>query len=250
MSALSSAISSAALLSALRGCRMFESLGSAELQRIAEFASLRRVGRGEFLFREGEPTSGFFVTHSGAINVHRIAPDGREKTIHIFRKGESFAEATLPDGSGYPAHACCVEDGHVVFIPRAEFLDLLKIRPDLSLRMLASMSQHLRVLVNALDDLTQKDVETRLAIWLLKRCPQPITSDPVEIKLDITKTMLAGELRIRNETLSRTIAKMRTLSLIESKGRTVRIQDPLGLADWLAGTSRATNHQEQVRMIG
>ena len=36
--------------------------------------------------------------------------------------------------------------------------------------MLASMSQHLRVLVGLLDDLTLKDMETRLANWLLKKC--------------------------------------------------------------------------------
>ena len=237
MSAISSAISTAALLSALRSCRLFESLGSADLQRIAEFAELRRITRGEFLFREGEPTSGFFVTHSGAVNVHRIAADGREKTIHIFRAGESFAEATLPDGTGYPAHACCVEDGNVVFIPRSDFLDLLKTRPDLSLRMLASMSHHLRVLVNALDDLTQKDVETRLALWLLKRCPQPLLNAEVEIKLDVTKTVLAAELRIRNETLSRAIARMRSINLLESKGRSIRVLNPLQLDAWLAGST-------------
>jgi CRP/FNR family transcriptional regulator len=233
MSTVSPVISSAALLSALRACRLFESLSSVDLQRIAEFASLRRVTRGEFLFREGEPTRGFFVTHSGAINVHRIAPDGREKIIHVFRAGESFAEATLPDGSSYPAHACCLEDGNVVFIPREEFLELLKTRPDLSLRMLASMSHHLRVLVNALDDLTKKDVETRLAIWLLKRCPHPLTSEAADLVLDVSKTMLAAELRIRNETLSRAIAKMRSLGLINSKGRSIRVINPSRLDSWL-----------------
>jgi CRP-like cAMP-binding protein len=234
---MSASISTVALLSALRSCRLFESLSSADLQRIAEFASLRRITRGEFLFREGEPTSGFFVTHSGAVNVHRIAPDGREKIIHVFRAGESFAEATLPDGAGYPAHACCVEDGNVVFIPRGEFLELLKTRPDLSLRMLASMSHHLRILVNALDDLTQKDVETRLAIWILRRCPRPLNSEPTDIKLDISKTLLASELRIRNETLSRAIAKMRALDLIISKGKTIHVIDPLRLDLWLGDHS-------------
>lgn len=213
---------------------MFESLSSTDLQTIGEFATLRRVTRGEYLFREGEPTSGFYVTHSGAIHVHRIAPDGREKTIHIFRAGESFAEATLPDGIGYPAHACCVEDGQVVFIPREEFLQLLKTRPDLSLRMLASMSQHLRVLVNALDDMTRKDVETRLAIWLLKRCVQPRSQEPQEIKLDVTKTMLAAELRVRHETLSRALARMRSLKLIEIKGRIIHVVNPSQLEQWLA----------------
>jgi CRP/FNR family transcriptional regulator len=234
MSTLPKEISEAARAAALRSCPLFSALSAQDLEKIAGFASLKRVGKGEFLFREGEPTSGFYVVRSGAINVHRIAPDGREKTIHIFRSGESFAEATLPDGTGYPAHACAVEEGQVVFIPRTDFLDLLKQRPDLSLRMLASMSQHLRILVNSLDDLTQKDVETRLAIWLMKRCPKPLTDDPTDITLDVTKTILAAELRVRSETLSRVLAKMKSLGLFETTGRTIKVLSPLKLEAWLA----------------
>ena len=39
------------------------------------------------------------------------------------------------------------------------------------------MSSHLRVLVGQLEDLTLKDVETRLANWLIKRCPNPHNED-------------------------------------------------------------------------
>lgn len=218
-----------ARIAALQSCRLFESLRPPDLARIAGFTSLRKIRKGEYLFREGEPTSGFFVVRSGAVNVHRTGQDGREKTIHIFRAGESFAEATLADGAGYPAHACAVEAAVVLFVPRGEFLELLKERPDLSLRMLSSMSQHLRVLVNALDDMTRKDVETRLAHWLLKRCPWPLSEEPADIRLDVTKTVLAGELRVRNETLSRAFSRMKSLGLIHLGGRTIRVENPLRL---------------------
>jgi HSP20 family molecular chaperone IbpA len=46
--------------------------------------------------------------------------------------------------------------------PKTDFIELLRRRPELALRMLGSMSQHLRVLVGLLDDLTLKDMETRL----------------------------------------------------------------------------------------
>ncbi len=224
-----SAISTVAHLAALQACRLFESLPRTELEHIASFVVLRKFAKGSFLFREGEITRGFFVVRSGAINVHRIGQDGREKTIHVFRAGESFAEATLADGVGYPAHACAVEPAVVLFVPRTEFLDLLKQRPELALRMLSSMSQHLRVLVNALDDMTRKDVETRLAHWLLKRCPRPLCDDPADVRLDVTKTVLASELRIRNETLSRALHRMSDLGLIRTTGRTVRVLNPLKL---------------------
>ena len=235
MPPVSDTLSGSALLAALQSCRIFESLNGADLQRVAGFATLQRVAQGEYLFREGEPTTGFYVVRSGAIHVHRIGPDGREKTIHIFRAGGSFAEATLPDGTGYPAHACAVEDGVVVFIPRIQFLDLLRQRPDLSLRMLACMSQHLRELVDAIDDLTRKDVEIRLALWLIKRCPQPLGANPVDVRLETTKTVFASQLHIRKETLSRALARMKSIQLVETNGRVIRVVHPRKLESWVTG---------------
>src|SRR5205823_15100677 len=95
-----------------------------------------------------------------------------------------------------------------------------------ALRMLGSMSQHLRVIVGLLDDLTLKDIETRLANWLLKQCPRPMNNGPVEIKLDRTKRVLAAEMGTTSETLSRTLAKFRDQKLIRVSGREIVITQP------------------------
>jgi|GEM_PF-3647792 len=57
--------------------------------------------------------------------------------------------------------------------------------------MLGSMSAHLRVLVGMLDDLTLKDVETRLLNWLVKH---ERTATGGVIRLPGTKRVLAAEL--------------------------------------------------------
>ena len=100
----------------------------------------------------------------------------------------------------------------------------------LALRMLGSMSQHLRVIVGLLDDLTLKDMETRVANWLLKHCPHPMDDHEVEIKLDRTKRVLAAEFGATSETLSRTLAKFRDKKLLRLKGNAITITQPLELA--------------------
>ena len=62
----------------------------------------------------------------------------------------------------------------------------------------AVLSSHLRVLVGQLEDLTLKDVETRLANWLVKRCPNPQSDQPVRVELTMTKRVLA---EVRTEVL-------------------------------------------------
>jgi CRP/FNR family transcriptional regulator len=95
------------------------------------------------------------------------------------------------------------------------------------------MSLHLRVLVGQIEDISLKHVETRLANWLLKRCPDSAEVQPVTIKLTSTKRVLAAELGTVSETLSRTFSKFREQQLVEVKGSNVRVLNPKRLKEFL-----------------
>jgi CRP/FNR family transcriptional regulator len=216
----------AALTATLRRCELFAGLSGEELQRIADLTVSCPLERGEYLFREGEPSRGFYVVQSGSISVHRVNAAGKEQVIQVFRGGQSFAEAALASESGYPADARAMEPSNVLMVRKAGFVDLLKQRPELALRMLASMSIHLRALVGQLQDLTMRDVETRLANWLLKQCPSPDWGQPFTLELKGTKRALAAELGTVSETLSRTLGKLREQDLIEVEGPRITLTNP------------------------
>jgi len=213
----------------LRGCQLFVGLPAADIVAIASFTIPKHLDKGQYLFREGDRSEGFYVVQRGAVNVHRVSAAGKEQVIHVFRPIESFAEATLATEGGYPADARATEPATVLLVPKNDFVDLLRRRPDLALRMLGSMSQHLRVIVGLLDDITLKDMETRVANWLLKRCPRSIGTREVEIKLDRTKRVLAAEFGATSETLSRTLAKFRDRKLLRVKGDTLIVTSPAEL---------------------
>jgi CRP/FNR family transcriptional regulator len=210
----------------LRGCQLFMGLPARDIEAIASFVVPKHLSKNDYLFHEGDPAEGFYIVQRGAIKVHRVSAAGKEQVIHLFRPIESFAEAALATESGYPADACATEPTTVLLVPKNDFVDLLRSRPELALRMLGSMSQHLRVIVGLLDDLTLKDMETRLANWLLKRCPRPISDRAIEIELDRTKRVLAAELGATSETLSRTFAQFRDRDLLRVKGSTITLTKP------------------------
>lgn len=218
------------LMSTLRCCQLFTGLSGEDLAAVASFAVSLSLRGGEYLFHEGEPARGFYLVRSGAINVHRVSAAGKEQVIHVFRAGESLAEAALAAPTGYPAHARAVEASSVLLIPKAPILELIGRRPDLALRMLGSMSSHLRVLVGMLDDLTLKDVETRLLNWLVKRVHG--TPDGV-IHLSGTKRVLAAELGTSSETLSRTLGRLRDQKIISVGARTITVLDADALTSHL-----------------
>jgi CRP-like cAMP-binding protein len=222
-------LKAAALANTLRACQLFAGLGAQDLKAIAGITVVKSLDTGDYLFREGTPAMGFYVTQKGAINVHRVNAAGKEQVIHIFRAGESFAEAALATDAGYPADARAVEPSQVLLVEKNGFLALLKRQPELALRMLGSMSMHLRTLIAQLEDLTLKDVETRLANWLIKRCPQPDSVRPVTIELKTTKRVLAAELGTVSETFSRTLAKFRQQKLVVVKGKALTVLSPVTL---------------------
>ncbi|HMJ91123.1 MAG TPA: Crp/Fnr family transcriptional regulator [Candidatus Acidoferrum sp.] len=218
-----------AIANALRGCQLFAGMSSMELNPIAEITSIKTVAKGGYLFHEGDPSFGFYIVQTGAINLHRVNAIGKEQVIHVFRAGESFAEGTLGTDKGYPADARAVEASQVLLVQKTGVLALLRRHPELALRMLGSMSAHLRILVGQLEDLTLKDVETRLANWLVKRCPNAASDKPVNIELPMTKRVLAAEIGTVSETFSRTLAHFREQKLIAVKGKTITILSPVRL---------------------
>jgi CRP/FNR family transcriptional regulator len=219
-----------ALVNTLRSCQLFAGLAQTDLENIAAVTVLKSLEKEDYLFHEGDRAHGFYVVQRGAVNVHRVNAAGKEQIIHVFRTGESFAEVALATDRGYPADARALEPTQVLLVQKDGILELLKRQPELALRMLGSMSSHLRVLVGQLEDLTLKDVETRLANWLVKRCPDPQSERPVRIELTMTKRVLAAELGTVSETFSRTLGKFRQQKLIAVKGRTVTVLSPAKLA--------------------
>jgi CRP/FNR family transcriptional regulator len=219
-----------AITNSLRSCQLFTGLALADMDAIASITTVKSLERGEYLFHEGDPAHGFYIVQRGAVNVHRVTAAGKEQVIHVFRTGDSFAEAALATATGYPAAARALETTQVLLVQKDGFLALLKRQPQLALRMLGSMSSHLRVLVGQIEDLTVKDVETRLANWLVKRCPNPQSEVPVKIELPMTKRMLAAELGTVSETFSRTLAKFREQKLVAVKGKTVTVLSPAKLS--------------------
>jgi CRP/FNR family transcriptional regulator, dissimilatory nitrate respiration regulator len=214
------------LIGTLRCCQLFTGLPAEDLFEIAGFARALVLAKGDYLFHAGEQSRGFYVMQSGAINVHRVSAGGKEQVIHVFRAGESFAEAALASPTGYPADARAIEPSTVLLLPKVHILELIGRRPDLALRMLGSLSGHLRVLVGMLDDLTLKDVETRLVNWLVKSCH----GKPGTVALPGTKRVLAAELGTSSETLSRTLGRLRDRRVIAVSTKAITVLSPDVLA--------------------
>lgn len=226
-------LKTAAIVATLAQCPLFKGLSANVLHTIAAFTAIKTLERGDYLFRESDPSTGFFIIQKGTVNVHRVNALGKEQVIHLFRDGDSFAEGTLATDRGYPADAIATEPTQLLHIAKTDFVALIHRDPDLAIRMLATMSKHLRDLVGQIDDLQLKDVETRLANWVLKHCPDPAADRPHTFTLTVSKSVIAAEIGTVGATLSRTFAKLRDKNLLTVDAKDVTVHCPAVLAAYL-----------------
>ena len=206
---------------------MFSDLPPVDIEAIAEGCTVRTLAKDETLFREGEKAAGFYVVQTGRISIYRLTPDGREQIICVFQPPESFAEVVMSELETYPANAMALEPSQVIVVQKKHFRELVCRKPGLALHMLASMSLHLKHLVQTIHDIKGRQIEGRLADWLLQHCPEANGAEP--FALPVSKKVLAGQLGVTSETFSRTLARFRREGLIAVTGPRIAVLNHAGL---------------------
>ncbi len=219
-------------LQILRKSLLFSGLDEENLTEVAEIATRRSFSKGETLFSDGEPATGFYLLASGNLKLCKISPDGKEKVLHFVHPMETFAEAAFFGDGSYPAEARALEKGEALFFPREAFMGLLERNPRFSLNLIVSLSLLLRRFARQIEELTFAEVPARLAAYLLEltekksRTFQGITY----LDLDMKKGELASRLGTVSETLSRSLKKLKEEGVIDVEGSRVVINDMTRLA--------------------
>jgi CRP/FNR family transcriptional regulator len=221
----------------LKRCPLFAGLNEEDLKKIRAVALLKRVRKKEVIFSEGEEAKGFYVTLSGKVKIYKISPEGKEQILHVISAPDSFAEASLFLEGIYPAFAEALSDSQLLFIPQKDFVHLIEKNPKLSLNMIASLSHFLRRFASLIEELSLREVSSRIAKYLIDLSIKAKKEEKSfnEVELDLSKTQLASKLGTISETLSRTFAKMRAQRIIDVKKNRILILDRNALEELASG---------------
>jgi CRP-like cAMP-binding protein len=190
---------------------VFSGLNPREVQRLLAQATVIDLEPGQSLFRQGDAAAAFFIVITGWVKLYRITPAGDETVLHVLTKGESFAEAVAFVGGRYPATATAATDARVVVIPAHHVINCVREMPDIALAMIASTSQHLHRLVQRVEQLSAQSGLQRVAEFLAGLCPNVDGSCTISLPYD--KTLIAGRLGLKPESLSRVFAKLRSVGV-------------------------------------
>jgi CRP/FNR family transcriptional regulator, dissimilatory nitrate respiration regulator len=215
----------------LRKLPPFTELSIEDLRKITSITKLKKFSKSQLLFSEGDLYTGFYILLKGAVKVFRLSSEGKESIFHLIKPLDSFGDIALFEGGYYVVNAQATSDSTLLFIPRKEFLSLLKKKPLLSLKMLESFAKRLRVLTLKVEELTTKDIIGRLASYLVDEIKKNGTGNLPEpfVKLSVPKKNIAAFLGTITETLSRTFKKLQDKQIIRVSGKNIFITNPAKL---------------------
>ncbi len=217
------------LLSCLQRSPAFAGLSSAQLVRLTGGARVRSVRPGQSLFTEGEPARAFYALVEGEVHLFRFSPQGEEKVFQIAGPGDLLAEAAMfLAPPAYPMGARVVRDARLFAISREALLALCEDHPPVMLSLLSALSKRLYQAMNRIDHLTLNNAGQRLAAYLLELRRQQRGN---WIDVPVNLAMLAAQLGMTPETLSRLLQKFRQDGLISGKGRTLVLLDAAALCE-------------------
>ncbi|HSD64020.1 MAG TPA: Crp/Fnr family transcriptional regulator [Ignavibacteriaceae bacterium] len=213
--------------SAVRYIPMFSELSSDQLREVTTVSSLISFKKHQLLFMEGEEYRGFFILLKGNIKIFRINKEGKETILHLIKPKQAFADTPLFEGKSYPVSAEALEDCLLLFFNKEKFMTLLEKNPRISLRMLSGFSKRMRSLTLKVEELASMEVTSRLARFLIQEATANHTENLPKpfVKLNVSKTTIAGYLGTITETLSRTFKKLQDENIIIVKGRKIFIKN-------------------------
>ena len=210
---------------------LFHAVSPAELVRIAEGCRLRRLARGDMVFRVGEPCEEFHVTVIGQVKLFALSPNGQEKVIELIGPGGTFAEALMFTGQPYIVSAQALTDALVLSVSKQAVLAEIELDTRFSLRMLAGVSRRLHGLVRDVEAYTLHSGAQRVIGYLLRDL-DCADAQGVTVSLPVSKAMIASRLSLTPEYFSRVLHDPEAQGLVEIDKREIRIRDPKRLAEY------------------
>lgn len=190
---------------------VFRGLKAETVRQIIAPATAVMLRPHEWIVRQDDPATAFFIVISGWVKLYRSAPSGDETVIEIMTTGGSFAEAVAFTGNRHIATAEAVSQARVGRIPADHLVRCILGSPDIALAMIASISMRMHHLVQQVEQLKMQSGVQRVAEFLasLSLAKQGMCA----VALPYDKVLIAARLGLTPESLSRAFARLKTVGV-------------------------------------
>jgi CRP-like cAMP-binding protein len=178
---------------------------------------VRRLARGESLFRQGDPATAVFLIARGRLRMIRHLASGDRITIHTGRIGELFAEGSL-FSDVYQCDAIAAEPTRVRACGKAEMLAAINDSPSTMLALLEQVTHSLHH-ARAMRELRNiRSADDRVLQHL-----RLSASNDGAVVFDRPLLEVAEDLGLTHEAYYRALATLTRVGAVKRMGRKIRL---------------------------
>jgi len=203
---------------------LFGDVSSADLALLMEGAQAVAYPESGLLFSEGDKADRFFVVVAGRVNLFALTEAGDQSIIEVFDAVTTFAEAAIFSSAKFPLNCEVVAGSRLVHVAAPAFLRRLSEHRRLAMLLLGGLAHWQMRLIREITDLKNKSPSQRLAAFLVALAQAQIGEGGAQVRLPLSKGVLASRIGIAPESLSRALARLKVVG-VETHGREVVITD-------------------------
>lgn len=185
----------------------FANLPESLQDRLLEQAQLQILRPDDVAFVQDELPEALFIVLEGWMKLCRTGSSGPETVISTVSSGGSLGEASVLQGVPSLVTTKAITPARLLRMEAADLRKMMKKEPAIAASMLNAALDQLQQLVLQIEDLKARSGVQRLALFLLGRLED--SKDQREVALPYSKALLAGQLGMEPETLSRAFARLR-----------------------------------------
>ena len=214
--------------------RLFCDLSTPTLSRLDAISSSSMYPRGALLFVEGQEPRGVYIICNGRVKLTATAADGKSVIVRMAEAGEIVGLPGTISGKPYELTAEASEPVQANFIPRSDFLEFLKQRGDVALKVAEVLSQIYHEMTQEVRYLgLSHSAPEKLARFLLDLPQGPNLDGNARATLTMTHEEIGGRIGCSRETVTRLFSSFKKRNLVEVHGSTVVIRNRAALEEIL-----------------
>jgi CRP/FNR family cyclic AMP-dependent transcriptional regulator len=197
---------------------------------LAQRSRLRRVGKGQIVFCEGDPSDSVLVLLSGQMKVVTYSQDGVEFIVNTVLPGETVGEIGMLSRGTRSATVQATEPCSYLTLASSVVIDLIAERPALAIAMLERLSNMVRRLTDVASDLVHLDLAQRVAKYLLSNSG----GDGEDATVGVTQSDLAANIGASRQRVNSCLREFQRKGWIAMESRRLQVLDERALIGILA----------------